>query len=271
MRNEFPFSQLEMIDNLDGFSQERDALQPDFHRRRRSRSPFLRKAIPFVHDEGSSDGSKGKNGLERHLSLLDLIAIGIGGTIGSGLFVLAGLVAHEFSGPSAIWSWGIAGVAALISGCCYAELSGRIPLSGSAYAYTFVAMGEWPAFLAAICLSLEYIAAGAAVARSWGDKLELWLLEELPESWEGSLRALLNVGGNLNPLAFAISTFCVSMVLKGVKESKRATNIFTSLKISLVVFMIVAGSFHVRPSNWTPMFPFGASGMLRGATSTFFG
>ncbi|GAX29476.1 hypothetical protein FisN_16Hh082 [Fistulifera solaris] len=63
----------------------------------------------------------------------------------------------------------------------------------------------------------------------------------------------------------------VALVLKGVKESKRATNIITSIKVSLVMFMIVVGSFHVRPSNWRPMFPFGASGMLRGVTSTFFG
>ena len=256
-------------------SQERDALRPEFRNRPRSRSrPFLRKPIPFIYDdddEGSNHGGEVHSGLERHLSLVDLVAIGIGGTIGSGLFVLAGLVAHEYSGPSAVWSWAVAGVAALISGCCYAELSARIPLSGSAYAYASVAMGEWPAFLAAICLSLEYIAAGAAVSRSWGDKLEWWLLEELPMSWGDYLKILCNVGGTLSPLAFAISTACVALVLQGVKESKRATNIVTSVKVSLVIFMIVAGSFHVRPSNWIPMFPFGASGMLRGATSTFFG
>lgn len=271
-----------MAHTIDDVSQERDALRPDFRKRRRSRSPFLRKAIPFLYDndDGSNDDGSNDNvgpsvknsgGLARHLTLLDLVAIGIGGTIGSGLFVLAGLVAHEYSGPSAVWSWAVAGVAALISGCCYAELSARIPLSGSAYAYTFVAMGEWPAFLAAICLSLEYITAGAAVSRSWGDKLEWWLLEELPESWGEYLKIVFNVGGTLSPLAFVISTACVALVLKGVKESKRATNIVTAVKVSLVIFMIVAGSFHVRPSNWVPMFPFGASGMLRGATSTFFG
>jgi len=109
--------------------------------------------------EQSHDGA-----LERHLSLVDLIAIGVGGTIGSGLFVLAGLVAHEYAGPSTIISWAISGATACLSGCCYAELSARIPLSGSAYAYSYVAMGELPAVLAAACLSLEYIAASAAVS-----------------------------------------------------------------------------------------------------------
>jgi amino acid transporter len=114
--------------------------------------------------------------LERHLTLIDLVAIGVGGTIGSGLFVLAGLVAHEYAGPSAILSWLVSGIAALLSGCCYAELAARIPLAGSTYAYSYVAMGELPAVLAAACLSLEYIAAAAAVARSWGDKASLCLL-----------------------------------------------------------------------------------------------
>ena len=82
----------------------------------------------------SSGGSNKARHLERHLSLLDLVAIGVGGTIGSGLFVLAGLVAHEYAGPATALSWCLSGAAACLSGFCYAELSGRIPLAGSAYA-----------------------------------------------------------------------------------------------------------------------------------------
>jgi amino acid transporter len=128
---------------------------------------------PVAPTPGSSNNSKNINttaALERHLTLLDLVAIGVGGTIGSGLFVLAGLVAHEYAGPAATLSWLVSGMAALLSGCCYAELASRIPIAGSAYAYSYVAMGEFPAVIAAACLTLEYIAAAAAVARSWGDK-----------------------------------------------------------------------------------------------------
>lgn len=279
------------------------------HRRsppqRTTSGPFVRKPIPHHHDDNDlptttiaashppsyssiqdegelSDAPVGgtttgnANSLERHLTLLDLIAVGIGGTIGSGLFVLVGLVSHEYAGPSAVLSWAVSGLAALLSGCCYAELSARIPLPGSAYAYCFVALGEWPAFLAATCLSLEYIVACGAVARSWGDKCALWLLEELgmvenpPTSrW---VQILLNThDSTFNPLACFIAALCTCLLLCGVRESKLVTNFFTSLKVSLVVFMIVVGSFYVQPQNYRPFLPFGIGGTFRGATATFFG
>ena len=103
--------------------------------------------------------------LERHLSLFGLVSIGVGGTIGSGIFVLCGLIASEYAGPATCISWVIAGIAAFLSGCCYAELSGRIPSAGSSYAYAFATMGELPAFLTAACLTLEFLVSGSAVAR----------------------------------------------------------------------------------------------------------
>jgi APA family basic amino acid/polyamine antiporter len=209
--------------------------------------------------------------MDRHLSLMDLIAIGVGGTIGSGLFVLCGLVSHEYAGPSAVISWAIAGFAACLSGCCYAEVSARIPFSGSAYSYSYVAMGELPAVLAAACLSLEYIAAAAAVARCWGDKCVVWVTEEFGDQhW---IHSYLNTDGTWSPLAFFITSATVILLLNGVKESKKVTNFFTTLKVALVIFMVIVGSFYVQPSNWVPFVPaqFGVSGILRGATGTFFG
>lgn len=137
--------------------------------------PFLRKPLWLVElemlkenaQEGSSSSSSSSSyyqnnnspqqeptqshssQLDRHLGLVDLISIGVGGTIGSGIFVLCGLVAHDYAGPYTFLSWIIAGVAALLSGCCYAELSGRIPSSGSSYAYSYISMGELPALIAA--------------------------------------------------------------------------------------------------------------------------
>jgi amino acid permease len=128
----------------------------------------LRTVISFHSYQSfspSTDNSvSSSQSLERHLTLTDLCLIGIGGTIGSGLFVLCGLVSNQYAGPATMISWAISGLAACLSGVCYAELSSRIPLAGSAYAYTFVAMGELPAVMAAACLSLEYIAAAAAVS-----------------------------------------------------------------------------------------------------------
>lgn len=210
-------------------------------------------------------------GLERHLSLLDLIAIGVGGTIGSGLFVLAGLVAHSYAGPSTVVSWAISGFAACLSGCCYAELAARIPHSGGTYAYSYVAMGELPAVLAAVCLSLEYLASAAAVARSWGDKCVEWMQEEFGDRhW---IHDILGTHGTFSPLALVISSSVVVLLLNGVKESKQATNFFTGLKVGVVALMVAVGLFHIQPSNWRPFIPaeFGVAGMVRGASGTFFG
>jgi amino acid transporter len=307
--------------------------------RRQSSSPFLRKPLPPPHDDDtdepqcddsaknnpnvslsydairqvdnhdSNDHEKSKeasHSIQRHLTLIDLIAIGLGGTIGSGFFVLAGLVSHRYAGPATVVSWLIAGFAACLSGCCYAELSARIPLAGSAYAYSYVAMGELPAILAAgasyhspkihpftvrctwylktletnagslflathaACLSLEYIAASAAVARSWGDKCIVWLLEELHEShW---IKEHLDAkGSSFSPLAFLISAGSICLLLNGVKESKRVTNFFTALKVAVVSFMVFVAFYHVRPSNWSPFVPpqFGVAVWCEGRRERF--
>lgn len=208
--------------------------------------------------------------LERHLSLSDLIAIGIGGTVGSGLFVLAGLVANRYAGPAAVLSWVISGFTALISGCCYAELSGRIPLAGGAYAYNYVAMGELFAFVAAFCLSIQYIAASAAVCRSWGDKLTIWIALHFTNDshW---MNTIFNANSTFNPFALLLSSTTTALLLIGVKESKAVTNYFTIFKVIVVVVMVFGALYYVRPSNWVPFAPNGVTGVLRGATGTFFG
>lgn len=220
-------------------------------------------------DAGGAGGGGGGGGatgtLERHLDLFDLVLIGVGGTIGSGLFVLAGLVSNEYAGPAASISWCLSGFAACLSGCCYAELSGRIPLAGSAYAYTYVAMGEVFAVVSAACLSLEYICAAAAVARSWGDKTVEWISDIYPG------QTFLTVDSAYSPLAFLIAAAIVALLLCGVKESKRVANFFTTLKVALVTFMVVVALWHTHPSNWVPFAPYGVSGVIRGATGTFFG
>ena len=93
--------------------------------------------------------------LERSLGLQDLLAIGIGGTVGSGIFVTTGLIAHVYAGPGVVVSWLVGGVICAISGMSYAEMSARLPSAGSTYAYVYYAMGELPAFVAGGLLTLE--------------------------------------------------------------------------------------------------------------------
>jgi basic amino acid/polyamine antiporter, APA family len=231
-----------------------------------------------------SQHSTASTSLERHLTLVDLLAVGVGGTIGSGLFVLAGLVANQYAGPATVISWALSGSAALLSGCCYAELSSRLPETGGAYVYAKRGMGELAGVLTAACLSLEYLAAASAVARSWGDKVVEWLAFMLGS--DHSAVQHLGGGGNdgtdaapstssygFSPLAFLIASATILLLLNGVHESKKATNVFTALKVSLVAFMTIVGFLHASPSNWTPFVPptFGYGGIVRGATGTFFG
>ena len=128
-----------------------------------SSSPWIRKPLAVVrrqesqhnNNSSSSSSSPATNRLHRHLTLIDLLGIGVGGTVGSGIFVLTGQIAAQYAGKACWLSLGVAGAAACLSGACYAELSSRIPAAGSTYVYAYVCWGELAAVAAAACLTLE--------------------------------------------------------------------------------------------------------------------
>ena len=216
--------------------------------------------MPPVIIEKQNDHQK-NDSINRHLSLFDLISIGVGGTVGSGIFVLCGVISNQYAGPSSILSWLLGGIAAFLSGCCYAELAIYFPQStGSTYVFVSKTMGEFMGLLAAGCLSLEYVVAGAAVSRSWGDKLYL----ALGLSSE-------NIFVHYNVAAGLLSATSVVILCLGVKESKLITNVTTAAKIFLVLFMAIGGLVFFQLENLKPFFPFGLQGTLRGSTSSFFG
>jgi amino acid transporter len=254
----------------------------------KSSSPFLRKPIHILrqeqqHDESrpvhhdplcdasstntTASSSQNRNKPHRHLTLLDLIVIGVGGTVGSGLFVLTGQIASHYSGASTWVSFALAGLAATTSGLCFAELSGRLPVAGSTYAYAHVCLGELAAVIAAACLTLEYAVSGAAVARSWGDKvseLKVMLMN-------GSSVGTDQVSGAINLPAFLVSSVSTILLLAGVQESKTVTNFITAFKMLIVIFMTVGGFALFHRQNMKPLAPFGTRGVVRGATTSFFG
>ena len=117
-----------------------------------------------------------------HYHLSDLLLLGIGATVGTGLFSLAGYIASDQAGPSVIICWGIAGFACILNGFSYMELTLRLPCPGSTYAFCYVALGEFPALIAGWCLALEYGVSGAAVARSWSNKVYLGHLDTCTHS-----------------------------------------------------------------------------------------
>ncbi len=221
----------------------------------------------------------------RHLSLFDLVAFGVGVTIGSGVFVLAGLAAHS-CGPSSSVSFLLSGLAISLSVLPYAELSATFPVDGSTYSYAYITLGEVFAVIACLCQTLEYGIAGAAVARSWGEKFVDWINEGHSQKEGGNdlptgLQKFLEPGYDINPMAAIIVGICTLTLLCGVQESKLVTNIFAMAKLSLIIFMIVAGlllSSNLFPntvasfSNWKPFVPpeSGGEGIFEAASILLF-
>ena len=169
---------------------------------------------------------------ERHLGLLDLVTVGVGGTLGSGFFLLCVLLMSTYVGPSSALCWLLSVAPALLSGFCFAELAGEIPAAGLMCAYVYTSMEDLPAVLAVGCLSLEYLVSASAIARGWGDKMVVWALA--PPLWTGSVwldgsfvgddgtmtyhdgsshwaTRLLRPGWNFNPLAFLLAAPALMM------------------------------------------------------------
>lgn len=218
------------------------------------------------------------HGLRRHLGLLDLLCIGIGGTVGTGIFALCGYIAAEFAGPSVVLCWAIAGFCSMLNGVAYMELSTRIPCAGSTYAYAYTALGELPAVVAGWYLTLEYGISGAAVARSWADKVFKWVA--------GMDLAFAEKFGKIadqtyaNGLAAGIQLICVLVLVAGVSLGKQSVNFVTVVKVLLIVFMTITGFLLFNPENIANGFPppqhsqskpFGWSGVFLGSTTAFFG
>ncbi len=209
--------------------------------------------------------------LKRALSLLDLILLGVGCIVGTGIFVITGVIAAESAGPAIILSFILAGIACALAAFCYAEFSSSIPVSGSVYTYTYATMGELIAFLIGWDLMLEYVIALAAVATGWSA-----YFQSLIAGFNIHVPALLasapgsGKGGIVNLPAMIIILLITALVSRGVKESTRFNNIIVFLKIGIVLLFIFTGIKYVKPENWTPFMPFGLEGVITSAATVFF-
>ncbi|XP_070047644.1 cationic amino acid transporter 4, vacuolar-like isoform X4 [Nicotiana tomentosiformis] len=186
--------------------------------------------------------------LARKLSLFDLTAIGVGATIGAGVYILVGTVAREHTGPSLTVSFFIGGIAAALSAFCYAELACRCPSAGSAYHYSYVCIGEGVAWLIGWALILEYTLGGAAVARGIAPNLASFFcgMDKLP-----SILARQTIFGIVVDPGAAILVFIITALLcTGIKESSLAQAIITTINISALVFIVLAGAFLGCKTGW---------------------
>ena len=212
------------------------------------------------------DGS----GMKRTLSTVDLTFLGIGGIIGSGVFVLTGIGAARYAGPGIVLSFVAAGLLCMLVGLAYAELASLIPAAGSAYAYTFASLGEGMAFLCGWSLIIGYIVTASAVAvgfSAYFSGMMASLGMEIPKA----LLTTAPEGGIINLPAVVITLLIGGILAHGTKESSRLNAILISLTLCAILGYIVVTAPHMDiAKNMDPFLPFGAAGIMTGAAVVFF-
>lgn len=231
-----------------------------------------RKEVDSVHGTSSS----GQPQLARALSVPHITAIGIGTTIGAGVYILIGTVAREYSGPALTLSFLCAGIAAGLSAFCYAELASRCPSAGSAYHYSYVCAGEGVAWLIGWSLMLEYTIGGSAIARGISPNLALLFGSEDSLPTFLARQYIPALGVVIDPCAAILIVIVTALLCLGIKESAFAEAVVTSGNVCAMVFVIIAGGYLGFKTGWAGYelskgyFPFGVNGMLAGSATVFF-
>ncbi|WP_375465872.1 amino acid permease [uncultured Methylobacterium sp.] len=222
------------------------------------------------------DGDHGP-ALARDLSAFGLVCIGLGATIGAGIFVLTGTAAAQYAGPALALSFVIGGIACGFVGLCYAELAAMIPVPGSTYAYTYATLGELCAWIIGWDLVLEFAFAAATVAVGWSGYAQS-LLADAGLHLPAALAAAPGAGGLVNLPAGAIVLVLTLLLMRGSREASLANAAMVALKVAIILGFVGVGAAHLKPDLWHPFIPentgtfgqFGWSGVLRGAGVVFF-
>ncbi len=220
----------------------------------------LIRTKPLDHGDGESDPQS--EGLRRSLGLFSLTMLGVGATIGTGIFFVL-TEAVPKAGPSVILAFLVAAVTAGLTALCYAELSSRIPAAGSAYSYAYATVGEFPAYVVAACLLLEYGLAASATAIGWSAYLNNFLTNAFGWQIPEMLRSPMIVSGangveihagqfNLPPIVLVI--ICGVLLMRGARESATANAVMVMVKLAVLVFFVVVAFSGFSAENFKPFF-----------------
>ena len=255
-------------------------------------SIWATKSIERLRTDAGLDS--GVHHLRRTLSALDLVALGVGGVIGAGIFVMTGQAAAANAGPAVSLSFVLAGIACAFAALCYAEMASTVPVSGSAYTYAYATMGELVAWIIGWDLVLEYAIGASTVAIGWSGYVVSLLRDfgiHVPRAWSDAPLAFdaatgrwSRTGAIVNLPAVLAMLGATAVLVVGIRESARFNLGLVVIKLAIVVLFIVSAIWFVTPANWvtaanpagafippgTGTGQFGWSGVLRGAAVVFF-
>jgi basic amino acid/polyamine antiporter, APA family len=202
----------------------------------------------------------GEHSLKRSLGPVNLVALGIGGIIGAGLFVRTAAAIADRAGPSVVLAFIVAGIGCAFAGLCYAEFASLIPVAGSAYTYSYATMGELVAWIIGWDLILEYAVAASTVAIAWSEyanRVLDWFGLRLPYQWTHSPfeHDPTGIHGMINIPAVFILLLLTLLLIRGTKESAFVNGLIVVLKVSIVLLFIGIGWGFINPANHTPLIP----------------
>ncbi|XP_070153451.1 solute carrier family 7 member 14 [Polyergus mexicanus] len=213
-----------------------------------------------------------KQKLQKCLTTLDLTSLGVGSCVGTGMYLVAGMVARSVAGPGVVISFIIAAIASIFSGACYAEFGVRVPhTTGSAYMYSYVTVGELIAFIIGWNMVLEYLIGTSACACALSACLDALANGAISEAIANSVGTIL--GRPPDFLAFIITILMMLLMAAGVKKSLVFNNVLNAINLAVWVFVMAAGMFYVDSNNWSEhngFLPYGWSGVFTGAATCFY-
>jgi len=212
------------------------------------------------------------NELNRSLSAWGLTAMGVGAIVGAGIFITPGIIAANYAGPGAMFSYILSAAVCALAALCYAEFASTVPLAGSAYTYVYTVFGEIAAWVVGWALVSEYMFAVSSVAVSWSAYFQSLLSGlgiNLPDFLSVSMGTAGKSGG-INIIAGLITLIIGFILARGTKESTTLNTILVGVKVAVILLFIVVAAFYVKPANYSPLFPFGFKGVLAGSAIAFY-
>ncbi|QZK90435.1 amino acid permease [Flavobacterium sp. CHNK8] len=270
---------------------------------------FRKKTVQDILNQVEKNNADGHNALGKHLTARDLTAFGIAAIVGAGIFSTIGKASAD-GGPAVIFLFLFTAIACSFAAFAYAEFASMVPVSGSAYTYSYVAFGEIIAWIIGWALIMEYSVGNITVAISWSDyftsllssggiHLPQWIQMDFLSASRGfdEATALMQAGKNYTDLspalqdaytawntspvigsfhfvadlpALLIIVLITALIYRGMKESRNASNIMVVVKLCIVLLVIAVGVFYVDTANWHPFAPNGVSGVLKGVSAVFF-